>query len=155
MQVDTSDEQESYWVIFVYASTEAKVRNRQWKELTERKCRWGEKWIMGEDFNNIRDNSEKKEGRLRQESSLMDFRNFISAMRMGDVKFRGDRYTWANNRESEEFIQERLDGFFGLAEWLVHFDKASVQHILRQASDHAMLLLDTKPLRNKTKSRFN
>lgn len=28
MQVDTSDEQELYWVIFVYTSTEAKVRNR-------------------------------------------------------------------------------------------------------------------------------
>lgn len=109
---------------------------------------------MGGDFNNIRDNSEKKEERLRQERSLMDFRNFISAMGMGEVKFRGDGYIWANNRESEGFIQERLDRFFGSTEWLVHFDKTSVQHILRQASDHAMLLLNTKPLRNKTKSRF-
>lgn len=70
---------------------------------------------------------------MRQESSLMDFRIFISVMEMGEVKFRGDGYTWANNRESEGFIQERLDRFFGLAKWLVHFDKASVQHILRQA----------------------
>lgn len=64
---------------------------------------------------------------------------------MGEIPFRGKRWTWANNRKEEGFIEERLDRFFGSSEWMVDFDGAAVQHILSQASDHTMLLLDTKP----------
>lgn len=60
----------------------------------------------------------------------------------------------ANNREGEGFIQERLDRFFGLAEWMVEKDIVKVSHILRQASNYSLLILDTQPLRRKTKSRF-
>lgn len=95
-----------------------------------------------------------KWGRKRLESNFADFRTFIFDMEMREVKFRGKVYTWVNNREDEGFIQERLDKFFGSIEWLLHFDKASVEHITRQAFDHSLLLLDTNPLRNKTKSKF-
>lgn len=60
----------------------------------------------------------------------------------------------ANNREGEGFIQERLDRFFGLAEWMVEKDIVKVSHILRQASNYSLLILDTQPLRRNTKSRF-
>lgn len=73
---------------------------------------------------------------------------------MGDIMFRGSIFTWANNRAGEGYIQERLDRFFGSAEWLVQYDTAEVTHILKQASDHYLLLLDSKPQRTKTKSRF-
>lgn len=35
----------------------------------------------------------------RPESSFQDFRDFIADIGMGEIKFRGDTYTWANNRE--------------------------------------------------------
>lgn len=28
---------------------------------------------------------------------------------MGEIKYKGENYTWANNWEGEGFIQERLD----------------------------------------------
>lgn len=74
-------------------------------------------------------------------------------MEMGDIKFRGEVYTWENNRENEEFIHERLDRFFGSTEWLLHFDKAEVRHITRKASKHSLVLLDSNPLRNKTNGK--
>lgn len=37
---------------------------------------------------------------------------------------------------------------------MIQQDLATVKHILRQASDHSMLLLDTNPLRQKTKGNF-
>lgn len=42
------------------------------------------------DFNDIRDQEEKKGGRRRQDCSFWGFRNFIADMEMGEVKFRGD-----------------------------------------------------------------
>lgn len=75
-------------------------------------------------------------------------------MEIGEIAFRGRRWTWANNRNGEGFIDERLDMFFGSSEWFVHFGRTEVQHLLTQASDHSMGLLDTKPQQQKSKSRF-
>lgn len=69
----------------------------------------------GGDFNAIKNNEEKKGGRPRQESSFTGFRNFINEMGMGNIRYRGSTFTWANNRDSEGYIQERLDRFLGSA----------------------------------------
>lgn len=55
---------------------------------------------------------------------------------------------WEKNKKGKGFIKERLDMFLGSAEWMVDFDKAVVQHILNQVSDHSILMLDDNP-RNK------
>lgn len=75
-------------------------------------------------------------------------------MEMGEVLFYGRRWTWANNRQGEGFIEERLDMFFGSAHWFLDFEKAQVKHILLQSSDHSMLILGTVPGQIKRKSRF-
>lgn len=144
VQIVANDDQEIFWVFCVHASTEAKTRQRQQKELINRRQFWGDTWIIRGAFNDIKDHVEKKSGRKRLESSFLDFKNFITNMKTREVKFRGESYTWANNREGEGFIQEMLDKFFGSTRWLLHFDKGSVQHIMRQTSDHAMFLLDTQ-----------
>lgn len=100
---------------------------------------------MGGDFNDIRNSTEKKGGRARSEHSFQNFRTFIDEMNMGEIKFKDDPFTWANNREGEGFIKERLDRCFGSAEWMITRDTAEVRHILRSASDHSLLILDTAP----------
>lgn len=87
------------------------------------------------------------------ESSFVDFRNFIASMSMGKLRPEGE-FTLALIIEGEGFIQEKLDRFFGSPEWLVHFDKVAVQHLMKQTSDHVMLVLDTQPERSKAKSRY-
>lgn len=64
-------------------------------------------------FNDIKGQEEKEGGRRRLESSFTDFRNFITEMKMADIKFRGDAHTWEHNREDEGYIKERLDRFLG------------------------------------------
>lgn len=108
----------------------------------------------GRDFNDIKGHDEKKGGRRRVENSFDDFRSFISEMEMGDIKFKGDTYTWANNREGEGFIQKRLDRFFGSWAWMLQHDSAVVTHVKRQASDHSLLVLDSNLGRIKTRARF-
>lgn len=43
---------------------------------------------------------------------------------------------------------------FGLAEWLLQHERAEVNHILIQTSNHALLFLDSNSGQNKTKARF-
>lgn len=61
------------------------------------------------------------------------------------MKYRGNPFTWANNRAYEGFIQERLDRSFGSMQWMFQYDTAEVIHFARQTSDHALLILDTQP----------
>lgn len=56
------------------------------------------------------DQVEKLRGRRIHDSNFMSFKNFITKMEIGEVKFRGDTFTWANNRENEGFWIWRLDG---------------------------------------------
>lgn len=75
-------------------------------------------------------------------------------MEMGEVAFKGRRWTWANNRKGEGYIEERLDMFFGSAAWFVDFDRSEVQHIPNQSSDHSIIILDTKANKQKPKAIF-
>lgn len=87
--------------------------------------------MFGGDFNEIKCQEEKRGGLVRPESSFQMFRNFIAAMEMGDLGFKGQSFTWANKREGEGYIQERLERFFGSSEWLLNHDNAEVKHFLR------------------------
>lgn len=96
----------------------------------------------------------RKKGKMKTGEQFNDFRDFIADMDMRDIKYKVEPFTWDNNREDEGFIPERLDRFFGSANWKLKWDTGDVSHILRQSSDHSMIILDTKPQRKKTKARF-
>lgn len=147
IQIQSDEDVKPLWLIFVYTSTESRERRTQWEYLIQRKQCWGSRWVMGGDFNDIKEHGEKNRGRRRSYGSFLTFRNFISRMEMGEVKYRGNPFTWANNRADEGFVQERLDRFFGSMQWMLQCDTAEVIHTARQSSDHALLILDTQPQR--------
>lgn len=109
---------------------------------------------MGGDLNDIHTNSEKKGGRPRAESSFHMYRHFVSQLNMADLQFSGRKWTWSNNREGDDFVEERLDRFFASPDWLYHHPKARVQHISKFASDHCFLVLDDQAPSHHQARRF-
>lgn len=75
-------------------------------------------------------------------------------MEIWEIIFRGRRWTWANNRQGEGFIEEMIEMFFGSPDWMLEFDKVKVQHLMKQSSDHSMLFVDTFLHQSKQKARF-
>lgn len=142
------------WIIFIYASADVYTRRMQWDILKRKRGAWGKRWVLGGDFNEIISQDDKRGGIQRTESSFSLFRSFIRDMEMREVPFCGRRWTWANNRQGEGFIEEMLDMFFGSADWFLDFEKSKVSHILLQSSDHSMIMLDTESVQSKRKSRF-
>lgn len=65
LQIEVEGEEGVVWIIFVYASTEAKERQQQWEFLKDRKLRWRPNWGNRGDFNDIKNNEEKRRGRGR------------------------------------------------------------------------------------------
>lgn len=76
--------------------------------------RLGSMWIIGGDFNDIISNKEKKGGGRRPESNFTDFRYFIADMDMGDIKYKGEPFTWANNRKGTVLSRRGYIGFLDL-----------------------------------------
>ncbi|KAK6146589.1 hypothetical protein DH2020_020458 [Rehmannia glutinosa] len=144
----------SDWAVFIYADTCSLMRKDQWDYLVGEKGRWGPKWFMIGDFNDILSMEEKRGGRVRNEKSFDDFKEFVRAMGMSEIPYSGNTFTWSNLRIGVECVEERLDRSFGSPGWRLDWPKAIVSHIMRISSDHHMLILDTEPACQKSKKRF-
>ncbi|GER56420.1 retrotransposon protein [Striga asiatica] len=61
----------------------------QWECLEEEKSKWGHNWFLGGDWNDILHSDDKRGGRLRADSSMQPFREFVGNMGMQSLAVRG------------------------------------------------------------------
>ncbi|XP_071926682.1 uncharacterized protein [Coffea arabica] len=110
-------------------------------------------WFLVGDFNVIVSEEEKRGGLPFRLGEGLDFICFMASARVRDAGFSGLKFTWCNNRGGSAHIWKRLDR-------LLYNQHASsldynftVQHLGRDPSDHAPLLLTAlSRLDNKPKS---
>ncbi|CAB4316762.1 unnamed protein product [Prunus armeniaca] len=142
------------WRFFaIYASIDDHTHNGQWRILSDRIRRCPEPCLCLGDFNDILEATEKKGGNPRSERSLADFQAFVIDVGFLDLGFTGYPYTWRNRRENG-LIQERLDRGLASEPWLRNYPEARVMHVALAGSDHAALLLSTKPSTTRWHRRF-
>ncbi|XP_027090440.2 uncharacterized protein [Coffea arabica] len=108
-------------------------------------------WLLMGDFNVIAQVEEKRGGLPVRPEEGGELLNFMSSAGVGDAGFTGSRFTWCNNRQERARIWKRLDRVL-LNDLAVHSEHGfGVQHLGRDPSDHAPLLisavtrLDNKP----------
>lgn len=73
---------------------------------------------------------------------------------MEEINSAGNMYTWANNRESEDFVEERLDRIFGAANQFIQHPRARVLQEEKQTSDHHLLILVSDPEVSQVRKRL-
>jgi hypothetical protein len=91
------------------------------------------------DFNEILDLSEKNGGLIQSAAQMGYFHFALVDCSLGDLGFKGSKFTWCNKRESEAFIKERLDRALANPGWCSRFPKVDVQVLLVCTSDHKPL----------------
>ncbi|XP_071909569.1 uncharacterized protein [Coffea arabica] len=123
-----------WWFIGLYASCDNQVR--------------------AGDFNDIVSNDEKWSGNWRDERSFKDFKEFINGNQMIDIGFEGHPWTWCNNWDVEGEIKQRLDRGLCNYSWYQTFDQVKCRHMETYASDHSMIMIDTRPRPGKRNKRF-
>ncbi|GER32212.1 non-ltr retroelement reverse transcriptase [Striga asiatica] len=143
------------WIIFVYLSTDKRIRENQWDELEAKKSNWGDYWCMIGDWNDLANVEDKKGGRTRTPASLLGFQTFIANMGIGEVLRKGYPYTWGNNRDQEGFVEEALDKAYASLEWLRSYPGTQTTSHFKSSSDHHLLLLEDDPTVINPKSRFH
>lgn len=70
------------------------------------------------------------------------FQQVISNLELCDLVVIGQKYTWMNNREGNEFVMERLDRAFATVEWVNMYPLYSLRNLPIIRSDHGPILLD-------------
>ncbi|CAA0833295.1 Unknown protein, partial [Striga hermonthica] len=145
---------EPQWGVFVYLSTCKIQRASQWELLESKSRKWGSHWFIEGDWNDLCSNSEKKGGNSRSESSFLEFKAFINAIEMEDIKMEGYQFTWCNNRGADNVVEEKLDRAFGSIEWMQNFPNAKTLNLVTSSSDHSLLLLDPGIKKDRRARRF-
>ncbi|KAA3481732.1 LINE-1 reverse transcriptase isogeny [Gossypium australe] len=98
-------------------------------------------WILGGDFNAIRNKSERSNcvGLLR---SSKDFGSFIEKCKLVDLPLLRKKFTWYGPDKKKG----RLDRFLVDEDWYEHFEDIHQQGLNRSVSDHIPILLTNDPL---------
>ncbi|XP_073037198.1 uncharacterized protein [Primulina eburnea] len=120
---------------FVYAKCDYIERRQLWTSLLQVKPDQGP-WLVGGDFNVVRNSSEclgSSGGRLLP---MEEFNHFILDSGLVDAGFEGSSFTWTNKT-----IWKRLDRVFVSVDWGDHFHSIRVEHLIRTVSDHCPLFV--------------
>ncbi|KAM7273832.1 hypothetical protein ACFE04_028496 [Oxalis oulophora] len=97
----------------------------------------------------------KKEARRRGNNDVEAgiFKDCVSKCGLADVPFVGPPFTWNNRRKGEGFIQARLDRVLANKGWAELFSQAVVLHHSDYVSDHLPLIIHSKGLEERCRSR--
>lgn len=119
-----------------YGSPDCGARADSWLILRHLQSYSPQDWLCMGDFNEILDLSEKKGGRSRNLSQMDSFLSALVDCNLGDLGFKGSKYTWRNKRESDSFIKERLDRALANPGWCSKFPEVEVHVLPVCTSDH-------------------
>jgi len=106
------------------------------------------------DMNNIMHKAEKLGPRPANQRLISNFCCLVKDCGFFDLGYQGPAYTWSNRRFSTSPTYERLDRFFGNADWCSNFPNTSVYHLPMIYSDHAPILAVINSMRRKFKKSF-
>lgn len=129
----------------IYGWSERGNKHLTWQLMRHLKEEGENKWICAGDFNEVCFSSKKSGGAVSDWSRMEDFRSAIDECGLFDLGYNGHKFTWSNNQEGSNHIEERLDRFLASYEWVTIFENYAVEHLLRKSSDHCPILLDIQP----------
>ncbi|XP_040996052.1 uncharacterized protein LOC121242226 [Juglans microcarpa x Juglans regia] len=119
-------------------------RPESWNLLKALKPGDNTPWLCFGDFNEITYQKEKVGATLRPHKQMANFKETLSSCGHYDLGYHGDRFTWANNTEGDQYTKERLDRACANNFWIEKYGTHAVSHLESTQSDHKPLLIQSK-----------
>ncbi|KAL5710709.1 hypothetical protein ACHQM5_021240 [Ranunculus cassubicifolius] len=130
------------WIMsLVYGHPVTSKRKELWDFIENFGANLSDPWVLWGDFNSILSYSEKQGGNINRRS-ISEFKYMVDNLGLIDLGYKGNPFTWKNNRIGKNHIRERLDRVLATNSWFNIFPKASVSHLTTCKSDHNALVLD-------------
>ncbi|XP_030453714.2 uncharacterized protein LOC115675253 [Syzygium oleosum] len=130
-------------ITFVHAPNVIQEKVKFWDKLRQVSLLDSSPWLCLGDFNEVLYDWEKVGKRSISQSRLNAFRECLDDCALMEMDCKGCAYTWANNREGENFVKEKLDRVFCNLDWRLLFPTAEAFALVAIGSDHSPLLLDS------------
>ncbi|XP_042944729.1 uncharacterized protein LOC122278616 [Carya illinoinensis] len=124
-----------------YGSPQVDQRENSWSLLRALKPNNGRAWVCAGDFNEILHQHEKPGAAMRPYCQMQKFRAVVDDCGLSDLGFRGNKFTWSNNRETNQFTKERLDRGLGNSQLSLMFSYIDIHTLPAQSSDHSPLFV--------------
>ncbi|KAH6784204.1 hypothetical protein C2S52_009163, partial [Perilla frutescens var. hirtella] len=130
------DSDQGWRLTGIYGWPEDHLKYKTWELMRQLKQVEHDKWLCIGDFNEVLYHHEKLGGLMREDEKLMAFRYALNECGLDDLGYKGFGYTWTNAQVGASNIQERLDRDVANSKWIECFPSFSVEHLIRQESDH-------------------
>lgn len=72
---------------------------------------------------------------------MSKFRNTLEECHLGDLGYRGSKFTWSNKQYAASFVKERLDRAVATPAWCAHYHNSVIEVLLASTSNHRPLYL--------------
>ncbi|KAM6569197.1 hypothetical protein CsatB_017182 [Cannabis sativa] len=99
-------------------------------------------WCILGDFNNITTQDDVKGGRPYLDSLINGFNLALHDCQLGELDWKGYRFTWERGRGTSAHIEIRLDKAFVNHDWFFLFPDAKLSNCDYSSSDHTPLFLE-------------
>lgn len=130
--IDMGNGSDRVHITWIYGSTKWEERLQLWERLRRLAYHRRGSWMVTGDFNEIAHGGEKEEGRPKQQRMMDAFNIMLQDTGLVDMGFKGQPFTWTNNRDGGQRIQERLDRAIANAAWINKFPST----LIRPLPDH-------------------
>ena len=150
---------ESWRFTGFYGDPDTACHHHSWELLRRLEGMSNRKWLVMGDFNEITSSDEKQGKLFRCPRQMAAFREVLNDCSLTNLGFHGYEFTWTNNRNQGECVDERLDRGVATTQWMDLFPGATIQHFVFAFSDHLGLLLNTDTVthggQQRKKRRFH
>lgn len=145
----------SFLATFIHGEPDQSKRTAVWNEISNLHANPKGPWFLTGDFNELQDNSEKKEVQ-REQRVPMAFRTFLSENDLFDFKHSGNPFSWRGKRGTH-LVRCRLDRSMSNPEWAELFPSCRCQYLKYEGSDHRPILsyLDTRRKKGTNLFRYD
>lgn len=117
----------------IYCRGSRKERNCLWDELMNCKVKWGDRWVIGGDFNIILNKGERS-GKNVNQRKIEEFGEWVDKLELVDISLMGGKWTWSSS--SDRLSWSRIDLFLISNGLLAQFAGLSQKVLQRPIFDH-------------------
>lgn len=96
-------------------------------------------------MNNITSQSDKKGGAAYHQWLVDGFNEVLTDTGLRDMELIGHQFTWEKGRNTDHWLEIRLDRALSSYSWLDYFPLAKLYNLEGSPSDHSPLFLETEP----------
>nr|POE81150.1 hypothetical protein CFP56_75245 [Quercus suber] len=129
-------------ITFVYGHPDHAKRGEVWQWLRSLKQHSHPSWLCIGDFNQVISKEDKLSLTIGNIIRAEEFQQVLGDLQLCDLTASGQRFTWMNKREEDDFVMERLDRAFGSIEWVNRYPFYSLRNLPIVKSDHGPIILD-------------